>query len=144
MPRSALLATTFALFAAFPLGTFAQADITGHWKTIDDKTSEPRSIIQIEQRGSEYVGVVRDILSGADDKRCEKCEGDLKDQPIVGLQILSELKQQDGKYEGGRILDPESGKVYRATLWLEDDDTLKVRGYLGPFFRTQTWQRTEP
>lgn len=136
--------TSALLLALAMAANLAHADITGAWKTIDDKSNEPKSIIQIEQRGSEYVGTVRDILAGDDGKVCDKCEGELKGKPIVGLQILTGLKPKGEKYEGGKVVDPESGKVYRATLWLEDENTLKVRGYLGPFFRTQTWERAQP
>jgi uncharacterized protein (DUF2147 family) len=56
------------------------------------------------------------------------------------MEIIRDMKKDDDEYTGGHILDPEVGKIYRCKLWIEEG-TLKVRGYLGPFFRTQTWQR---
>lgn len=119
----------------------AFADITGLWQTVDDESGDPKSIVEIHASGENYVGTVRDLLSRSDDAICNECEGDLKGERIVGMEILTGLEQDGDAYTGGKILDPANGKVYRAKLWLEDEQTLKVRGYLGPFYRTQTWQR---
>ena len=58
------------------------------------------------------------------------------------MQILSDMKLDGDKYEGGEILDPANGKFYRCKLWLEGD-VLQVRGYLGFFYRTQQWHRAK-
>jgi uncharacterized protein (DUF2147 family) len=72
-------------------------------------------------------------------KTCSACSGADKDKPVVGLVILKDLSlKKDGSYGGGTILDPNDGKVYKATVWVEHGK-LKVRGYLGIFHRTQTW-----
>ena len=71
-------------------------------------------------------------------KTCTKCQGADKDKPIVGLVIIKDLDKSGDRYKGGTILDPEDGKVYKAEVWGEDGK-LKVRGYLGPFYKTQTW-----
>lgn len=121
----------------------AYADVTGRWQTIDDETGEAKSIVEIYEKDGEYFGKVTDLLLKPDDTLCEKCKGSLKNQPVVGMEIITGMEKEDDEYEGGEILDPETGKVYRAKLWLEDEDTLKVRGYLGFLFRTQTWHRLE-
>ncbi len=76
---------------------------------------------------------------------CEKCEGDKKNQPILGLEFLWGLKKSsDTKWEGGEILDPESGSVYSSKAELiENGNKLKVRGFLGISIlgRTQVWER---
>jgi uncharacterized protein (DUF2147 family) len=59
------------------------------------------------------------------------------------MEIIKELVPDGNEFEGGDILDPEVGKVYSCKLWLEGGQ-LKVRGYLGPFYRTQTWEKTTP
>jgi len=119
------------------------ADITGSWQTIDDETGEAKSIVEIFEREGRYYGKVQDLLLKPDDTVCEECKGPRKGQQVVGMEIITGLKKDGDEYTGGEILDPESGNVYRAKLWLEDDDTLKVRGYLGFFYRTQTWHRAE-
>lgn len=130
------------LLASLSLPVLA-ADIVGEWKTIDDESGEAKSVVEIYERDGRYYGKVRDLLLKPDDTLCEKCEGELKDQPVVGMEIITDMEKKGDEYSGGEILDPESGKVYRAKMWLEDDDRLKVRGYVGFLYRTQTWQRNE-
>lgn len=119
------------------------ASVTGHWQTIDDDTEKPKSVVELYEKDGKIFGKVTDLLIKPDDSVCKKCKGDLKNQLIVGMNIVSGLSAKDDAYEGGEILDPENGKTYDAKIWLENDDTLKVRGYLGIFFRTQTWHRIE-
>jgi uncharacterized protein (DUF2147 family) len=122
-----------------------QDSIVGSWKTIDDKTNQPKSIVKIYKRGKKYYGRVQKLFrkKGEDpNPRCVKCkDGDpRKGKQIKGMVILKDLVRKDGKYSGGNILDPKNGKIYKCKLWLEKGK-LKVRGYSGIFFRTQTWHR---
>lgn len=121
------------------------ADIAGMWKTIDDETGEPKSYIAVwinEKNGKAY-GTIKKLFRkpGEDqDPVCEKCNGSFKDKKIIGMTNLWGLEKDGDEWEGGHILDPKNGKIYKAKVWLEGSD-LKVRGYLGPFYRTQTWKR---
>ena len=74
------------------------------------------------------------------DATCDACEGEDQGAPIKGMVIMWGLEQDDDEWEGGKIFDPKKGKTYNCKIWL-DGDELKVRGYAGPFFRTQTWHR---
>ncbi|HEY9034436.1 MAG TPA: DUF2147 domain-containing protein [Pseudomonadales bacterium] len=134
--RSLLLLCT-----ALSLSATALADITGRWKTIDDETGEAKSIVNIYRDGDRYYGRVEQLLLKPADTVCDKCEGERKDKPVVGMVILSDMQADGKEYSGGEILDPAKGKVYRCKLWLEDNNTLKVRGYLAFFYRTQSWYR---
>ncbi len=125
------------------IGAYSQ--ITGRWTSIDDNSGEPRSVIEITERAGKYFGKVMKIhpKPGEDpDPVCEKCaEEDLRfKQKIIGMEILRELVKEGNEFTNGHILDPENGKIYRCKLWVEGK-VLKVRGYWGPFFRTQTWQQ---
>jgi uncharacterized protein (DUF2147 family) len=124
--------------------SFGQA-ILGKWKTIDDNTHEARSVVEIMERAGKIYGKVVMIFPkpGEDpDPVCDKC--DPNDQrfkkKIIGMEIIRDLKKDGPEYSGGDILDPENGKVYRSKIWVEGME-LKVRGYWGPFYRTQTWLR---
>lgn len=134
----------FTLFIVFfPL--LAGAQVTGKWKTIDDATGKPRSLVEIFERGGKLYGRVVSIFPrpGNDpDPVCNACDpSDPRHKTKVkGMEIVRNMKKDGSEYSGGDILDPQNGKVYRCKLWLEGKD-LKVRGYLGPFFRTQTWLR---
>lgn len=124
----------------------AQSTPVGTWRTTDEKTGEPKSQVVIADGASGLSGRVDKLLrNGADPAaRCTECTDDRKDKTILGLDIVRGGKKADGKdvWEGGRILDPENGKEYRASFTPIDGGTkLEVRGYLGPFWRTQTWTR---
>lgn len=121
-------------------------DIFGSWKTIDDNTGEAKSIVQIYKDNGKVYGRVTEILNpDRRDAVCGQCEGEDKNKPVQGLVILRGLEKDGNQYNGGRILDPESGNLYKCYLELEDPDKLKVRGYIGMAMigRTQYWQRVE-
>ena len=78
---------------------------------------------------------------------CEKCADERKDKPVQGRTIVQGIRRsadEPGLFDGGRILDPNNGKVYRVRLKPEEGGKrLEVRGYIGPFYRTQVWLRVE-
>ena len=119
--------------------------VMGYWKTIDDLTETPKSVLEIYEEGGGLSARVVDILvDGREDALCVKCEGEKKNKPIKGMTIFDDLKKLDeNTFGAGEILDPETGKEYRVKIWIEPDkpDQLKVRGYIAFFFRTQTWRR---
>ena len=121
----------------------------GLWKTIDDNTGKPRGLVRIMKVNGEYRGKVEKIFlkPGEDpDPRCEKCEGTQHNQPVIGMTILWGLTKQGDEYQGGSVLDPETGKVYSARMKLGDQGgKLSVRGFIGFAIlgRTQTWVRDE-
>jgi uncharacterized protein (DUF2147 family) len=131
------------LFLPFPIR--AQSDITGRWKTVDDKTGRETSIVEIFERKNSLYGKVVKIFPGPGDQEdpvCGQCD---KEDPryrkkVIGMEILQDLKKAGNEYRDGSILDPRNGSVYRCKIWVEDGD-LKIRGYLGPFYRTQTWKK---
>lgn len=117
-----------------------EATPVGTWRTIDDETGEARSIVRIYERDGELYGRIIELFENPD-ATCDKCTGDAKGQPVLGMLIMWGLERDGDEWSGGQVFDPEKGKTYRARVWLEGDDTLRLRGYSGPFFRTQTWQR---
>lgn len=135
------LAFTFLLTF---LGVFSFAQITGKWKTIDDKTGAAKSIVEITESQGVYSGKVVEILNPArKHATCEKCAGADKGKKVLGLKIINGLKWDKDKQEltGGTILDPESGKVYKCLIKRKGPNTIEVRGYLGISLigRSQTW-----
>lgn len=122
----------------------AQKEV-GIWKTIDDETNQPKSHVELYiKNGKLYGKVVKLLNNDQENPLCTECEGDLYNQPILEMQIVNGLsKRKSDWYKKLGILDPNNGKVYDCKLWLEDENTLNVRGFLGPFYRTQTWYRVE-
>lgn len=117
----------------------------GLWKNIDDKTGEAKALIRIEEADGVLNGRIEAVLTpGRADAVCEKCEGELEDKPIRGMQILAGLRKVGDWWEGGTILDPNNGKSYKSQLrTIEGGSKLEVRGFIGmPILgRTQTWVR---
>ena len=116
----------------------------GKWNTVDEKTGKVVSEVELYDQGGKLFGKITGLTEPNDaqgkPKICSKCQGADKDKPIVGLVILKDLSASGDRYKGGTIVDPEDGKTYKAEVWPEDGK-LKVRGYLGIFYRTQTWQK---
>jgi uncharacterized protein (DUF2147 family) len=134
------LSITFLLFI---LSMNAQT-ISGKWKTIDDETKKEKSVVEIFKKGDKYFGKIISIVDPTKkDSKCTLCTDSRKDQPIIGMEIIKNLEQDGDEFEDGTILDPKNGKIYDCKIWLEDDNTLNVRGYISFFFRTQEWIRVE-
>ena len=128
--------------------SFAQSTPIGKWKTIDDETNKPKSIIEIFEKEGKLYGKIEKLFLKADEDqnpKCDKCFGNKKDQLIIGMQILNGLKKDsDIKWIDGEILDPDNGKTYSCKVTLiEDGKKLKVRGFIGFSLigRTQVWDR---
>ena len=136
------------LLAAACAPAWAQSTPAGVWKTIDDATGKEKSLVRIVETNGAYTGKIEKLLDpdSPKDATCKECKDDRKDKPVVGMTIIRNVKANDDKtaYEGGDILDPNNGKVYRVRLRpFDDGKKLEVRGYLGPFYRNQTWLRVE-
>ena len=142
------------LVAALGLGLFvalshAQATPAGVWKTIDDHTKKERSLIRITDVAGVLTGRIEKSLD-PDSKPgevCDKCTDERKDKPLLGMALIRNTKQNSSDkaiWDGGDITDPDNGKVYRLRLKpLDGGKLLEVRGYIGPFYRNQTWIRVE-
>lgn len=126
---------------------FAQNhSIIGKWKTIDDETGKATSVIEIFEKHNKIYGRIVELLnSKAKNPKCEKCEGEDKNKPVLGLIVIKGLTKDKEGYSNGKILDPKHGKVYKCSMSLETKDKLKVRGFIGIniFGRTQFWERVK-
>ncbi len=130
------------------LGASAQMTPVGKWHTIDDKTGEVKSQIQITDSAGVLTGRIEKLLRKDADQNavCKECSDDRKDKPMLGLEIIRGAKKADGKdvWEDGKILDPENGKNYTLRLTpIEGGKKLEVRGSVFGIGRTQTWVRTQ-
>ena len=139
---SALLLSAMTSFA------FAN-DIAGLWQTIDDKTGAPKGQVEIRQEADgTYVGKIVKITPRAGytpKTTCVDCPAPYTNKPILGLDVLTGLKHSSGNnYTGGRILDPNTGKVYSMKAKLSTSGKrLTLRGYVGvsALGRNQVWIR---
>jgi len=121
----------------------------GLWRTIDDVTGKERSIVRIVEVNGEFQGTVEKVFERPGDNPehlCDKCKGERKDKPVIGMMIVWGLKDDDGVWKGGKILDPDNGKTYSCKMELAaKGQELDVRGFIGISLigRTQTWYRQE-
>lgn len=141
-----VIISIFIVIIGYLQSTFAQSTPIGTWKTVDDKTGEAKSYVEIYEKESKLHGKITKLLQRAPDTKCEKCPGNRKDKPLVGMVIVANLKETNGEWRGGSILDPQTGSEYGCSIWLEANqpDELKVRGkHWTGLYRTQTWYRVK-
>ena len=121
------------------------AQVTGMWKTIDDRDGSEKSVIEIFEQNGKLNGRVVRLLTGATYTTCENCQGELKDKPLIGMTILYDLTKTETGGIDGTVLDPNNGKTYDCYVELQSPDKLKLRGYIGitALGRTQYWYRVK-
>ena len=132
------------LFISVLTSGFAQS-VTGKWYTVDDDNNK-KSIVEIYKKGDKVYAKIVELMDDADKgKLCEKCEGKNHNKPIEGMNILTGLTKDGDEWNGGKILDPENGKTYKCYITLEDNNKLKLRGYIGFSLigRTEYWYRLQ-
>lgn len=140
---------TAALLCCATVAAFAADSPVGVWRTIDDKTGKEKSLVRIVEVNGELRGTIEKLFRepGEDQNpNCEKCPGEKKNKPVIGMMILTGLKRQGDEYAGGEILDPANGKTYKCKMWTSDGGKrLNVRGFIGVSLlgRTQVWVREE-
>lgn len=128
----------------FVLCTFLGANgqsIFGKWKTVDDRTGEIKSIVNIYNKDGKVFG---DVVHVYIDPQLDTCSVKYKKaQKVEGTTIIKNMEKVGEQYENGTITDPENDKTYKAKIWLNEDNPniLNVRGYIGIFYRTQNWVR---
>jgi uncharacterized protein (DUF2147 family) len=140
--------TAGVLFASATVALAQSASPVGLWQTIDDKTGQPKAVVQIQQESGTLAGKIVQGLGDNDkpDRRCTACTDSRKDQLMRGMTIISGMKPDGDGWDGGQILDPENGKLYKCKMHLEDGgQKLIVRGYIGVSLlgRSQTWIRQQ-
>lgn len=130
----------------FSINSFAQTCV-GKWVTVDDETGKKKSIVELYKSNGKLYGKITFLYpkeGREDNPKCKLCTDDRKDLPLLGLQVVRGLVWDGSEWEDGTIVDPKDGKIYSLKMWLDEDnpDYLNVRGYIGPFYRTQKWFRT--
>jgi len=133
------------LYIVFSMTVFGQS-VVGRWVTIDDKTGKKKSIVELYKKDSKLYGKITYLFpekGREDNPKCTECTDYRKNKPLIGMRIVLSLNWNGSEWEGGTILDPENGKIYKVSMWInpENDNALNVRGYIGIFYRTQNWYR---
>ena len=132
------------LFIYILINSFQSNEIEDVWITQDDETGKKKSeVLLYKNNGKLYGKIINLLLEEDKGKLCVNCKGENKNLPIEGMIIVEGLKLNGKTWEEGTILDPKSGKTYSCYITFDDDNTLKVRGYIGFSLlgRTQKWIR---
>lgn len=117
--------------------------LEGFWQSVDENTGEVTAWWEFVVTDEGLRGTIIKVPDEPDDIVCDKCTGDFRNVPIIGTEWLQlGTRNRDGSWEGGFIIDSKTGKQYRAKVWLDGED-LKLRGYIGFLYRTQTWNRAD-
>ena len=128
----------------------AQMTPVGSWHSFDEKTGELKSLIVISDTGGVLTGHIEKLLRKEADQKavCKDCTDDRKDKPLLGLELIRNARQVEGKdvWEGGTIVNPEGGTIYKLRMTpIEGGQKLEVRGFVGFALlgKTQTWVRVQ-
>ncbi|TAL31959.1 MAG: DUF2147 domain-containing protein [Spirochaetes bacterium] len=117
----------------------------GYWKSVDDKTGMATAYWLFTVDGGVLSGFIISYPNMKPDDTCTACSGGAEDwnnKPITGTAWLQLTERTaEGIWENGYIIDSKKGAKYKAKVWLEDGN-LKMRGYVGFMYSTQTWYRT--
>lgn len=132
------------LFIAVTISINSQT-IFGKWNSKNDNGTVD-SVLEIYKKdGKAFAKVVEIMNPDRKDALCVDCEGEHKDRPIMGLDILSGLEKNEDEWSGGKIVDPRNGKTYMCYIKLVKPNKLKLRGYIGIslFGKTAYWERAK-
>lgn len=133
--------TCFILLLTIASHAQSSSDIVGKWTTIDDETGQAKSIVEIFKKSDgKYYGKILKLLQKPENDNCVNCKDDRKNKPLLGLEIIRDLKKEGNEFTSGTITDPKTGKTYKCTI-TRNGEKLNVRGYIGFSLigRTQTW-----
>lgn len=120
--------------------------ILGKWNSMNEDTGKIDSVVEVyEKEGKVYAKIIEVTDPNRKNAVCDLCEGENKNKPILGMNILTGLEKDGDEWSGGTILDPRNGKVYKCYIKLANKNKLKIRGYIGVslFGKTAYWQRAK-
>jgi uncharacterized protein (DUF2147 family) len=144
MPRHLLFAALLLLVS--PIARAAAPSPVGTWRTFDDLDGKESGTVVITDRDGMLYGKIARIadLTKAN-ALCTLCTGDRKNEPVLGMEVIRDMKPDGAGWDGGTIIDPKTGKIYKLKMHLEQGgQKLVVRGFIGIslFGRSQTWLRS--
>ena len=139
--------TILILMMISSLMVFAQNadDIVGLWYSQADSKNRV-SVVQVYKENNKYYAysfAYQNSTDTVNDVNNPKAE--LRNLPLKGLVYLYDLKFSKGEWKGGKIYNPEQGKVYNAKASLSDNkQELKIKATIdgaGLFGKTLTWKK---
>ena len=135
---------TSFLLIFFPVLLFGQRkadDILGVW--LNEKKE---AVVKIYKTEDEYFGKIIDIQGEHAPikntlKDSNNPKPELRARPLIGMPLLENLTFSNGEYGGGTAYNPRMGRYFDCKAWLISEKEMKIRGYWGFLFGTETWER---
>lgn len=140
------LLLSFLVLMLFAVTGFAQSSPFGIWKSVDDESGEAKSYIELYEAEGLMYGKIKKLLQAEQDATCDACKGNKKGKPLLGMEVVTALTKNGKEWEGGKIMDPETGKTYKCKIWVDESnpDRLNVRGiHWTGIYRTQQWVKVK-
>ncbi|MEO1263520.1 MAG: DUF2147 domain-containing protein [Bacteroidota bacterium] len=127
-----------------PLALAAQSkgtDILGVW--LNEKKE---AVVEIYLENDEYFGKIIDIKGEHAERKNELKDKnnpnpEFRDRHLIQMPLIENMKFKDGKYEGGTAYNPRMGRYFKCKIWLVSNSIMKIRGYWGIIYATETWER---
>jgi uncharacterized protein (DUF2147 family) len=122
----------------------SNADPKGKWLTDGGKSQ-----VKIEACGDKLCGEIVWLKEPNNTDGSAKVDINneneaMRSRPIIGLKLLTNFSGKGpGKWDGGKIYNPEDGKTYNSKLEEADSRTLQVSGCVFIFCKTQHWTSVE-
>lgn len=131
-------------FMIFGLNSFSQS-VEGIWETYHEGSDKIKSDVKVYiQDGKLYAKIIKfyNMPEAEKNAKCTACKDYRKNKPVVGMIFMDGLVQSGEEWKGDAVLlDPKNGKEYDGVVWLENENKLAVRGYLGWLYETKYWKR---
>jgi hypothetical protein len=141
------IATGLALlFAAALSARAAEPTAAGLWQKVEDGRPVVW-VLMVDRRDGMFEGIIAKTFPKPGEtptEACSKCTDDRKNAPVLGISFIRNMKRNGLEYEGGNILDPRDGEVWKAKMTVSPDgQELILRGYvLTPMLgKNETWHR---